>query len=135
MDSRSYLQLISVRIDSPPAKRISPISGDVDDLIVRRHEVHLDTVQRTVVERAVLEAREVEVRAELAIEHAQHVDVELRGHALRIVVRALDHGRILAQIGAEQESIARSQRVGHVAEQPSRADRDRSSRSCCRGTR
>ena len=81
--ARSYLQLISVRIDSPPANRHVADAGNADRLIVGRNEMHLDAVQRAIVERAMLERAEVEVGAKVAVQHSQHVEVELRRHALR----------------------------------------------------
>ena len=53
--SRSCLQLISVRSDSPAANGIAPDAGNRHQLRPARHEMHLDPVRHRLVERPVLE--------------------------------------------------------------------------------
>ena len=50
---------------------------------------------------------EVEVGVELAVEHAQHVAVELGGDARGVVVRGDEAVDVLHEVGAEQERVAR----------------------------
>ena len=58
--------------------------------------MHLDAAGVRVVVRAVLEGRDVEIAAELAVDAVQHVQVERGGHALRVVVRGVQHARGLS---------------------------------------
>ena len=59
---------------------------------------------RLVVAGDVLEGVEVEVGAELAVEHREHVLVELGGDAAGVVVGGLEPRSVLDQVGAEQEA-------------------------------
>jgi hypothetical protein len=72
---------------------------------------HLDPLALAVEERDVVERIDVEVRVELAVDHVQHVAVELRGHALAVVVRGLEHLRVLDEVGAEEAGDRRAQRL------------------------
>ena len=58
-----------------------------------------------------------EVGAELAIDHIQHVAVELRGDALGIVIGGLEHGAVLDEIGPEQERVIATQERRDLAQQ------------------
>ena len=59
---------------------------DPYDLRPQRLEVHLDPVVARHPHRPVGERRQVERRVELAVDDPQHVEVELRRHAGRVVV-------------------------------------------------
>ena len=69
-----------------------------------RISIHSCSASQT---RDVLERVGLEVGAELAVEDAQHVAVELRRHARRVVVAPRPAGRVLDQVGAEQQRVAR----------------------------
>ncbi len=79
--SRSCLQLISVRIDSPARETDRPDTRNLDPLLPTGDQVHLDPVRHRLVEGQVIERHRIEVRAQLLVEHQQHVAVECRGHA------------------------------------------------------
>ena len=64
----------------------------------------------------------------------EHVLVELRGHALRVVVRRHQPGRVLDQVGAEQERVARTERSAHIRRGTRPAGPGRGCRSSSRGT-
>ena len=64
----------------------------------------------------VAEAIEVEVSVQLAIQARQNVLVEGRGDSLRIVVGGQQDLRALGEIGAQQQSVARSQRPADAAQ-------------------
>ena len=79
--------------------------------------------------------RRVEVGVELAVEHAQHVAVELGGHAGGVVVGGDEPVDVLHEVGAEQERVAGRERRGEVGEERGARPRGRGCRWCCRGTR
>src|SRR5690242_21264875 len=49
-------------------------------------QVHLDAVAVAIIDRAVKEARDVEIAAELAVDALQHIEIEARGDAGGIVI-------------------------------------------------
>ena len=63
------------------------------------------------------EAVEVEVGAELSVDHPQHVEVELGRDPGGVVVGRFEPADVLDQIGAEQERVARAHAVGEVGEE------------------
>jgi len=63
----------------------------------------------------VLEAVELEIAVELAVEHPQDVLVELGGDAAGVVVGGLEAARLLDQVGAEQDPVARREQGGDAA--------------------
>ncbi len=67
-------------------------------------QVHLDPAAGDVVERLVLERAQVEVRAQLAVEPRQEIEVESRGITLRIVVREVENLHGLLQVHADQHA-------------------------------
>ena len=116
--SRRNLALISVRISSPAAKSTVELErGDGDRLRGRGPEAHLDPLGVDVEAGDVVEPRRFEVGVELAVEHAQHVAVELRGHARGVVVGGDEAVDVLHQVGAEQEGVAGCERGGQVGEE------------------
>ena len=87
-----------------------------------------------VVERDVLEGVEVEVGVQLAVDHRQQVAVERRGDAGGVVVGGLEHGRVLDQVGAEQQPVLRAQQRGRAsAGTPPRAGREVADRAAEEG--
>ncbi len=75
--------------------------GEIDELLRKRPQAHVDPLVLGIPERDVLEAVEIEVGAELTVEHREDVLVERRRDSGGVVVGRL-HGRlILDQIGAQ----------------------------------
>ena len=64
-----------------------------------------------------LERVDDEVGVELAIDHVEHVLVELRRHALLVVVRGLEAGDVLDEVGAEQEVVVPAEHRRDVAQE------------------
>ncbi len=64
------------------SERDRPDAGNHHQLRPARHEVHLDPVRHRLVECQVVERGRIEVRAQLVVQHQQHVPVELRRDAL-----------------------------------------------------
>src|SRR5690606_22332566 len=77
--------------------------ADVHTLILLADEVHLDAAHVFDPNRGVLEDVVIEDGVELAVEMTKRVQVELGRHAGRIVVRPMEHARILAQIDADEQ--------------------------------
>ncbi|MEX2210367.1 MAG: hypothetical protein WD689_01190 [Gaiellaceae bacterium] len=88
-----------------------PERADPHGLGAGRAKVHLDALVVGVPPRDVLEGSEVELGAELAVEHLEDVQIELRGDALVIVVGALQHRGVLNEVRAEQQRVAGCERV------------------------
>ena len=75
-------------------------------LVGERAQADVHPLRLGVVAGDVLEGVEVEVGAELAVEHLEHVLVELGGDPGGVVVGGLEPGAVLDQVGAEQELVA-----------------------------
>ena len=60
--------------------------------------MHLDPMQVSVVDGAMAEGRQIEIRTELAIQNAQHVEVELCRNPGLVVVRCLDSCNIFPKV-------------------------------------
>jgi hypothetical protein len=78
---------------------------DVHDLFGGRAEPHLHPLVPLVPHGDMVERVEVEVRAELGVEHREHVLVERRGHPGGVVVGGHQGGWVLHQVGAQQERV------------------------------
>ena len=85
-------------------------------LSVQRHglraaadQVHLDAAQGRVVEGRVVEAVEVEVRAQFRVRTRQQVEVEGRRHALRVVVGRMQQCGLLDKVDTQQQPAAAQQ--------------------------
>ena len=78
--------------------------------------MHLDARLPGVPARLVRPRIEREVRAELAIDPREDVFVEGRRDPLRVIVRGHEDGRILDQVQAEQEPVARRELPPHPAQ-------------------
>ena len=105
--SRVNLALTSVRISSPAANaHVEVERARRAPSARRRAQAHLDPLVRPASNTATCSKRvDVEVGVELAVQHAQHVLVELRGDARRVVVRGLEPVDVLDEVGAEQEVV------------------------------
>ena len=79
-------------------------------------QAHLDPLVLAVEQRDVVEVLGIEVGRQLAIEHAQDVAVELRRHPLGVVVGGLEHARVLDQVGAHQQMVARPEQPRDLAQ-------------------
>ena len=75
-----------MRISSPAANVTSRSSGRDEHVHRRRRAAASRSTRSGDPVRDVVERIDVEVRAQLAIDHVQHVAVELRRHAARVVV-------------------------------------------------
>ena len=65
----------------------------LDALALEAGQMHLDARALAVEEGVMLEAAEVEVGAELAVDARQQIEIELRGDALLVVIGLLQHLR------------------------------------------
>src|SRR6476469_5368281 len=77
-----------------PADHPHSLAGATD-------EMHLDALELPVVDGTVLEARNVEVGAQLSIDPLEQVQVESCGDALGIVVRRLEPSPVLLEVGTD----------------------------------
>ena len=66
-----------------------------------------------------LPPQRIEVSVQLAVEHPEHVAVELGGDAGRVVVGRDQASRVLDEVGAEQQRVTREQGRREVVEQTS----------------
>ena len=82
--------------------------ADVYALVLLADEVHLDAAHVFDPNGGVLEGIEIEIGVQLAIEMTKRVEVELGRHPGGIVVRAMEHARVLAQIDADEQLAAAS---------------------------
>ncbi len=94
-------------------------------VLAARAQAHLDPLVLAVEQGDVVEVLGVEVGVQLAVEHAQHVAVELGGDALRVVVGGLEHLRVLDQVGAHQQVVLGAEQAGDLAQHaPAAAGRE-----------
>src|SRR4051812_765123 len=82
--------------------------------------MHLDAAMLRVVKRVVLEVCERKIRMQLSIQSRQQVQVEFCSHTARVVVRPVQYGGVLHEIGTEQQAIAGPHRSRNMREQPHR---------------
>ena len=80
-------------------------------------QVHLDAVALAVVDRAMGEGGEIEIAAELAVDAHQHIEVEARGDAGRIVIGVVQHALVLFEIGADDHLRALAQDLAGAAQE------------------
>src|ERR1700752_867259 len=87
-------------------------------LLLAADQVHLDAMAIAVIDRAVNEAGEVEIAAELAIDALQHIEIEFCGDAGGIVIGVVERALVLFQIDADDhlragpEDLARAEQKG-----------------------
>jgi len=82
----------------------------------------------------VLEGVDVEVRAELAVEHVQQIEVELCRNTRAVVVGGLDHARLLDEVSAEQQVAVVAERLRQRAQEaPPAAGREVADRAAEKG--
>src|SRR5690349_24177828 len=79
-------------------------------------EMHLDAPSGLIEKGTMPKTREIEVRAQLAIDATKHVEVERGGDAHPVVVRGVEDRRILPTVDAEEERAARADRAADSAE-------------------
>jgi hypothetical protein len=116
-------QRVLVRVlgaDRLAAREADRNAANVRHLLDLRDEVHLDAARAGRPHGPVCEAGEIEVSAELAVHPREEVLVEGRGHAGRVVVCALEHARVLAQVDADEEPAARPDEPRHAGHQRDR---------------
>jgi hypothetical protein len=77
-------------------------------------KVHLDPGALSIEPGDMLEGSQIEVGGQLAIKHPEDVAVEVRGHALGVVVGRNQFGRILHEVDTEQERVARLEESAHT---------------------
>ena len=65
--------------------------------VLAADQVHLDAMAVAVIDRAVGEARQVEIAAELAIDALQHIEIEARGDAGGIVIGVVQRALVLSR--------------------------------------
>ena len=77
----------------------------VDVMRAYRHRCAICTLRERALVRRKPVRVDVEVGVELAVEHPQDVEVELRRDALGVVVGGLDPRRIAGQVGPDQQQV------------------------------
>ena len=80
-------------------------------------QMHLDALEFPVVDGAVLEARQIEVAAELAIDALQQVQIEAGRDALGVVIGGLQAPRVLVEVDADDQPRAGAQHAGEMRKQ------------------
>src|SRR5690606_37631874 len=103
------------------ADRLAPLEGEdaaaeAGLLLPGADEVHLDAARLGVPPRLVAECAYVEF-APGRDEAREEVQVEARGHALLVVVGALEHARIFDAIEPEEEAAARADEAREATEE------------------
>ncbi len=88
-----------------------------DRLLRQRAQADVHARLDLVVAGDVLESVEVEVGAQLAVQHRQHVLVELGGDAAGVVVGGLEAFPSLDQVGAEQEPVLGAHQLREAGEE------------------
>src|SRR5579863_4969431 len=83
-----------------------PESGDGDALGAAADKMHFNARGSAVPDGTMLECFEIELGAELAVQPLKQIQIEGCGDAFGVVVSGDERGYILAQIDAEQESVA-----------------------------
>src|SRR5581483_5030295 len=99
-----------------------PAAADLDALLLRADEMHLDAPVARVVDGPVLERREVEAGTELAIDARKQVEVEGGRHAGAVVVGTHQLARVLLEVDADHESAAGRQHGAEDAQEARRLD-------------
>ena len=80
-------------------------------------QMHLDAVALAVVEGVVLEACEIEIAAEFAVDAREQVEIELRGDAGGIVVGGVEHFGVLHQVDADDQRRAAPEHARGMAQE------------------
>ncbi len=96
---------------------VDAFAGNAHALALEARQMHFDARALAVEEGVMLEAREVELGAELAIDAREQIEIELRGDALRVVVGLLQDLRVLHQIDADDEDRAVAEDAAGVAQE------------------
>src|SRR3984885_1833066 len=90
-------------MDSLAGAEIDRLVADPHLLALGTGEVHLDAMPFGIVESVVLEGGEIEIRAQLAVDAHQEIEIELGSHALGIVISAIENVGRLFQIDADHQ--------------------------------
>src|SRR5919202_4932614 len=98
--------------------------ADMHHLFGETDQMHLDASEHRVVEGVVPELVEREIRPQLAVQPPQDVEVERRGDAKRVVVRAVEHQRVLFEVHPDQQTAVRSTHVGDAGQETPRVLRN-----------
>src|SRR5258708_9270520 len=93
-----------------PRPEREALSRDAHLLITRALEVHFDAAALREIAREMAKSTQIEIGAELAIDSRQQIQVERRGHPLRIVIRGIEQRRSFLQIDTYQRGAASAQR-------------------------
>ena len=80
-------------------------------------QVHFDASKRLVIQRDMLEVRQVKIGPEFAVDAFQEVEVEGRGDALCIIVGRDEESRGFFQVNAQQEDIIRPHQVSRPTQE------------------
>ncbi len=100
-----------------PGRNVEAGAEHAHGLLLLAEQVHLDAVPLAVVDRAMGEGGEVEIAAELAVDADQHVEIEARGDAGRIIVGVVKHALVLFEIGADDHLRALAQDIAGAAQE------------------
>ena len=87
--------------NSKRARLIAPANRH----IAAGFEMHLDAVRIRAIQREVAPIPHVEIRAQQAVQIAQHVQVERRRHTQRIVVGSLEPACVLDEVDTDQHAV------------------------------
>src|SRR5215472_1259555 len=90
---------------------------DVDSLVGEAANVNFDAAFGSAVERDVLEAIDVEIAIEFAINAFEQVQVECSRHTGSVIVGEIEYVRLFLQIDADKHFASRPQDAGVVGEE------------------
>src|SRR5215468_4843869 len=107
-------------VDGLAGCELDHAAGDVDLLPPTAHQMHLDPAPLAVVERPVAERIEIEIGAKLTIEAREHIEVELRGHALGVVIGGIENADVLDEIDADDEGRTSAQDAAGITQERNR---------------
>src|SRR5262245_33805517 len=89
-------------------RELDHMTGNVDRLPPPAHEMHLNTAALAVVERLMAERVDIEVRGKLAIDAREQIEVELCGHAFRVVISGVEDVGVLDEVDTNDKGRARA---------------------------
>ena len=100
-----------------PEGQVEVEVGHPDPLVGRGAQPHLDPLVGLVPAGHVLEPGGIEVGTQLAVEHVEHVAVELGGHAGAVVVGVDQPGPVLDQVGTEEQAVVQGHDLAQLDEE------------------
>ena len=92
-------------------------------MLAPRAQAHLDPLVLAVEQGHMLEVGGIEIRIQLAVEHPQHVAIELRRQPLWVVVGGLEQGGVLDEIRAHQQMVIVAEQARDLAQEAAPAAR------------